>query len=211
MNLAVFHHPCGKREVRSAFTDRKPCADCASLHEQFSDMPRSVPIGARMTAPVDLPQLTALQERATQRPWEHPYGIRVKGDDQFIAACDVLRRYGANDGFVEAQANAALIVAAVNALPALIAELTAARERLAGEEGRVREAVNIEIGRMADALPIIIEKTMREVWDDICADTGCHPLDIAKIGRDTHYHASHWTRMICESVARQIKDSPSHD
>lgn len=59
MNLAVFHHPCGKREVRSAFTDRKPCADCASLHEQFSDMPRSVPIGARMTAPVDLPQLTA--------------------------------------------------------------------------------------------------------------------------------------------------------
>ena len=88
-----------------------------------------------MTAPVDLPQLTALLERADSKGW----GLDVDGD--LTARVPTCWREGAwvNE---QGRANAALVVAAIAALPALIAELTAARERLAGEEGRVmREAL----------------------------------------------------------------------
>ena len=77
-----------------------------------------------MTAPVDLPQLTALLERADSKGW----GLDVDGD--LTARVPTCWREGAwvNE---QGRANAALVVAAIAALPALIAELTAARERLA--------------------------------------------------------------------------------
>ena len=81
-----------------------------------------------MTAPVDLPQLTALLERATPQLVDGT--ASVKAIEALLRAAYLGQRPRARNEprYVE---DAELIVALCNSAPALIAELTAARERLA--------------------------------------------------------------------------------
>ena len=96
-----------------------------------------------MTAPVDLPQLTTMLERATQGSWEGSHG----GCTEQGNVAEIIEAPGQHGHKLIAYGQMTrndrrLIVAAISALPALIAELTAARERLAGEgERMMREAL----------------------------------------------------------------------
>ena len=98
-----------------------------------------------MTAPVDLPQLTALQEDAQTATSflaiTKGYGHMPSREGQRMAGF-----FYSNEDAIAADTLPAHSMGAITrlvaALPALIAELTAARERLAGEAERVRDAVN---------------------------------------------------------------------
>lgn len=51
----------------------------------------------------------------------------------------------------------------------------------------------------------IIENAMLTMWNEICADTGCHPLDIIQgKGRELEFHRGHWARMTAEMAEGQI-------
>lgn len=80
--------------------------------------------------PIDLDALEALLAKATPGPWHTGAGDHWSRDVR--AGSDAPAFCGARNGV----ADAALIVAAVNALPALIAELRAARR----ERDALREA-----------------------------------------------------------------------
>ena len=80
-----------------------------------------------MTAPVDLPQLTALLERH-KAAQEARAALHRRYPDE--TSDEIEAKFSAASGEVLVS-EALLSAAAVNALPALIAELTAARERLA--------------------------------------------------------------------------------
>jgi hypothetical protein len=45
-----------------------------------------------------------------------------------------------------------------------------------------------------------IGDAMQEAWDDICADTNCHPLDIRREGRKLYFHPSHWAEFTATSL-----------
>lgn len=55
-----------------------------------------------------------------------------------------------------------------------------------------------------DQIAAIIRVQMREQWDEICADTQCHPLDIEKRGRSTYYEDRHWTEAVAKYAAQDI-------
>lgn len=50
-----------------------------------------------------------------------------------------------------------------------------------------------------------VATAMREAWDDICSDTGCHPVDIEHLGgTKLQFNPNHWARftaMYLNSVA----------
>lgn len=86
--------------------------------------------GCMADAPIDLDALEALIAAATERPWEcsrEPVPYHGSEEDRLW---DLGPRGSGEDGFAtlssDAGANARLIVAAVNALPALLARLRAA-------------------------------------------------------------------------------------
>lgn len=97
-----------------------------------------------MTAPADIEALAVLLEAATPGPWEHAHeglqgGEVIRGGDIRVA-----RVYKSNwPDYRPDCENAALIAAAVNALPALLAEVKASREALA----RVEDAIDREESR----------------------------------------------------------------
>lgn len=55
----------------------------------------------------------------------------------------------------------------------------------------------------------LVKNAMLVVWDDICADSHCHPLDIEQNfeGRPGHlgFKPAHWAQRTGEMVAEQIK------
>lgn len=49
-----------------------------------------------------------------------------------------------------------------------------------------------------------VGKAMEEAWDEICADTHCHPLDIEQLGRKRlTFSPGHWARL----TAMRLRDS----
>ena len=56
---------------------------------------------------------------------------------------------------------------------------------------------DVEIARLREAFdPDRIHaqtiEAMTDAWNDICADTGCHPLDIERKGRELTFSPRHW-------------------
>lgn len=47
----------------------------------------------------------------------------------------------------------------------------------------------------------MVEQAMREEWDEICSDTGCHPLDITRQGRKLFFSPSHWAAAVAKRLA----------
>lgn len=60
------------------------------------------------------------------------------------------------------------------------------------------------VGGDENAIAAIIKAQMREQWDEICSDSGCHPLDIEKRGRSTYYKDRHWTSAVAKYAAQDI-------
>jgi hypothetical protein len=44
-------------------------------------------------------------------------------------------------------------------------------------------------------------KAMREAWDEICSDTGCHPLDIYRVTGKLFFRPNHWVRLTALHLA----------
>lgn len=63
-----------------------------------------------------------------------------------------------------------------------------------------REAENIEYLTKAFSHSAI-EEAMVISWDDICTDTGCHPLDITH-GKNKHlmFRPNHWANQIAKRL-----------
>lgn len=65
---------------------------------------------------------------------------------------------------------------------------------------------------LADGLPpspmaieVIVTEAMQDRWSDICADTGCHPLDIKQLGKGRlEFHVGHWARQVGKQVALSL-------
>lgn len=101
--------------------------------------------------PADLGALSGLLEKATPGPWAvgqsmaGPVWIAGRDDEGWprIASIEITSRE---------QIDAKLIVAAVNALPAIIAELTQARSDLAAKERRI-EALETALRPFAQIVP----------------------------------------------------------
>jgi hypothetical protein len=52
------------------------------------------------------------------------------------------------------------------------------------------------------AIEVIVTEAMQDRWNDICADTGCHPLDIKQAGKGRlEFHIGHWARQVGKQVA----------
>lgn len=85
--------------------------------------------------PTDLEALSGLLEKATQGPWTVWSSGKHFLRDATTNGWGILTALHRSE--VEADANAALIVAAINALPNLIAELKATRTALAAKDVRI--------------------------------------------------------------------------
>lgn len=52
-----------------------------------------------------------------------------------------------------------------------------------------------------------IERAMQDAWDGICADTGCHPLDILRTkGTRLSFTANHWARAVADLLKARFAD-----
>jgi hypothetical protein len=70
-----------------------------------------------------------------------------------------------------------------------------------------------EIGELISKICSLdaIKDAMEVSWDDICTDTGCHPLDIGH-GKDKHliFRANHWADQIAKRLfLRALKLVPA--
>ncbi len=70
----------------------------------------------------------------------------------------------------------------------------------------------------ADELEAIVKQAMQDEWEEICADTGCHPLDIEHgRGRRLSFIPLHWASAVSASVRSQAgaiiaaKENKIHD
>lgn len=55
-------------------------------------------------------------------------------------------------------------------------------------------------------LETIVKKAMQDEWEEICADTGCHPLDIEQLGRRRlRFSPNHWASAVAASVRSQAE------
>jgi hypothetical protein len=52
-----------------------------------------------------------------------------------------------------------------------------------------------------------IDEAMQDAWNDICSDTGCHPLDIEHgKGRHLTFRANHWANQVAKRLfVRAVK------
>lgn len=57
---------------------------------------------------------------------------------------------------------------------------------------------------MSDMLRKLVEEAMQDAWNDICADTGCHPLDIERRGKELYFQPRHWAAAIAAKLASDI-------
>lgn len=67
-----------------------------------------------------------------------------------------------------------------------IADLQHASAAKDAEIARLREAFD------PDRIHAQTIEAMTDAWNDICADTGCHPLDIERKGRELTFSPRHW-------------------
>jgi hypothetical protein len=84
-------------------------------------------------------------------------------------------------------------------------EMDMARDalRLAASQGNTALAKGLSPSPMA--IEVIVTEAMQDSWNDICADTGCHPLDIKQLGkRRLEFHVSHWARNVGKRVAAAL-------
>ncbi len=51
--------------------------------------------------------------------------------------------------------------------------------------------------------PEIVAAAMQKAWDEICSDTGCHPLDITHEGRKLFFHPQHWAALVAKYHAAE--------
>lgn len=49
-----------------------------------------------------------------------------------------------------------------------------------------------------------IRSALADAWNDICADTGCHPLDITREGRKLYFTPNHWADQASNWAADSI-------
>lgn len=75
-------------------------------------------------------------------------------------------------------------IAAAN--PKAILALLDASAAKDAEIARLREAFD------PDRIHAQTIEAMTDAWNDICADTGCHPLDIERKGRELTFSPRHW-------------------
>lgn len=45
---------------------------------------------------------------------------------------------------------------------------------------------------MSELIHLAVRQAMLDAWNDICADTDCHPLDITRHGRKLEFQPRHW-------------------
>lgn len=45
-----------------------------------------------------------------------------------------------------------------------------------------------------------VADAMQSAWDEICDDTGCHPLDIEKQGRKLFFRPMHWAHLVAQRL-----------
>ena len=62
------------------------------------------------------------------------------------------------------------------------------------------------IDELQPYIPDLVKNAMLVAWREICADTGCHPLDIEH-GKNKFltFEPRHWAQSAGEIVAEQIK------
>jgi NTP pyrophosphatase (non-canonical NTP hydrolase) len=66
--------------------------------------------------------------------------------------------------------------------------------------------VTISRAELQDA----IATAMQDAWNEICADTGCHPLDIVRTkGRPISFSPSHWASHVAELLAWRFGFDPT--
>ena len=59
-----------------------------------------------------------------------------------------------------------------------------------------------------------VAEAMRDAWNTICSDTGCHPLDIKHQGKELFFEPGHWVDLIAlflgrtPSVSSTLRPSP---
>lgn len=61
-----------------------------------------------------------------------------------------------------------------------------------------------------DLIEKIVEEAMLDTWNDICSDTGCHPLDIKRTGRALEFQPAHWSSATAKHVSSRLCDELSY-
>jgi len=51
---------------------------------------------------------------------------------------------------------------------------------------------------VSTALEKQVGEAMQKAWDEICSDTGCHPLDITHQGRKLFFQPAHWVALVAK-------------
>jgi len=68
------------------------------------------------------------------------------------------------------------------------------------------KAWNTRPGTNADEIEAIVKQAMQDEWEEICSDTGCHPLDIEHgRGRRLSFIPLHWASAVAASVRSQVE------
>lgn len=131
------------------------------LRDQRKDQPP-------MTQPVDIEALRALMERATAGPWKN---FRLFGSSSPNEVCQSENYSTGGVCCPHRVSDAALIVAAVNALPSLLTEL----EALRAERGRMVEALGVVKRTLEEPQPAIActiwvaSSPAETLYDHICS------------------------------------------
>ena len=47
-----------------------------------------------------------------------------------------------------------------------------------------------------------VRTAMQDAWNTICADTGCHPLDIKRQGKELYFEPRHWADLVAKLLLR---------
>ncbi|NTF87537.1 hypothetical protein G6L46_10415 [Agrobacterium rhizogenes] len=79
-------------------------------------------------------------------------------------------------------------------------------ERISGTS--VQEPV---AGRAEDVTDAIVAAAMLDAWNDICDDTGCHPLDIQQLGqKNIAFSSNHWASAVAMGIRSALSTSQSN-
>lgn len=140
-------------------------------------------------------ELAASQELAAALSDEHEEVEKLAAElDASEASCDRLR-----DAYDQIRV---LNVGIANAGAASCATLRDERDAARQDAERMREA----LAELICYLPDIVKNAMLVMWREICADTGCHPLDIEH-GKSKFltFEPRHWAQMTGNMVATNAR------
>jgi hypothetical protein len=54
-----------------------------------------------------------------------------------------------------------------------------------------------------DSLAADVRDAMDTAWNEICSDTGCHPLDLERRGGKLYFEPRHWADLIARMLVRR--------